>query len=241
MKTLPVVLTTCLALLTAGTLTLLSWQYRQSRQLAAEKQQLTEALRESEQTIATLTLENAAVSDQLRILETSQQELRGRMDALEEADRAAAGTLPQPYRVRAFLGQDNVGGAWIVPHNVRRDAASGRYVFEPLLVIDESAKGHFTVNHTNVVEREVHTTEIYEAYNPYPYYYYVTPGRPGYTNRPPTGSHPPTRPPVTVSPQIPQADARARLFAPPGAVVNSRPQVLGTPATSPVNARVFAP
>jgi len=242
MKTFLTVLTTCLVLLTVGTLSLLGWQFHQSRELAEVNHQLTQELRQSKQTVEDLTGEKAAVSEMVATMEAREEELRARVESLEQAGQTAAEALPQPYRVRAFLGQDNLGGAWIIPHNVKRDPESGRYIFEPVLVVDESAKNHFTVHHTNVVEREVYTTEYYDGYNRYPYYYaYGTPGRPGATNRPPDGTRPPSQPRMQVNSQPQQPDARARLFAPPLSIVNSRPQVIGTPATSPVNARVFAP
>lgn len=241
MKAFLTLLTSCLALVTVGIVVLLTWQSRVNRQLVGANSQLSRELRQSQDTVATLTGEKTGISDKLAALELREKELRDRVDSLEAATEAP----PRPYRVRAFVGRENIGAAWMVPVNVTRDTQSGRYLFEPVLVIDESARDHFTAYRTNVVEREVYTTEVYQdpysGANGYPYFYYVTPGRPEKPDRPPNRPGRPT-PPRSPEPQpTPQPDARAQVFAPPMSIVNSRPQVVGTPATSPINQRVFAP
>ncbi len=237
MKTVLTVLTTALALSVTVLLMLLAWQYHQNRQMRFAYVQVREELQHSREMASALTAEKNDTADKLTALAAREIELRKRVDSLE----TAAQSLPRPYRVRTFVGQANVGEAWMVPHNVTRDPDSGRYTFEPLLVIDESAKHHFTQHHTNVVEREVYRTEIYQNDVPYPYYYYATPGRPSRPGHPPGRPEPPTAPEPYQPSTTPQPDARARLFAPPMSTVESRPQVIGTPATSPINQRVFAP
>jgi hypothetical protein len=237
MKTWLIILTLLLAALATGTTLALAWQHRQNRELARANDRLQQELRQSQEAVSALTLERTGTVEQLAILTDREKELSKRVESLE----ATSQTVPRPYRVRTFLGQDHVGQAWMMPHNLTRDPESGRYTFEPVLVIDESARHHFTERHTNVVEREVYRTEIYEDRVAYPYYYVGAghPGRPGHTPAPPKPSPAPT---PTPQPAVqPQLDARARLFAPPMSTVNSRPQVIGTPATSPVNQRVFAP
>jgi hypothetical protein len=237
MKTSLTILTTCLVLMTAGILTLLIWQQQQNRALLEANRQLTWELQQSEARVTALTADNAEVASALEILESSEQQLRSRVDSLEEAASATAQITPQPYRVRAFLGQDNVGDAWIVPHNVTRDPETGRYLYEPLLVIEKSARKYFTEYRTNVVEREVYSTEVHDNYYPY----YVAYGTRHPTNRPPAAPRIPSQQGYPRGLSSPPADARSQLFAPPMSIVNSRPQVLGTPATSPVNATMFAP
>lgn len=235
------ILTACLALFAATALALLTWQSHQNRQLAAVNVQLTRDLNHSHEDITALTQEKAGISEKLAALEEMETELRKRVDSLEADAKTVAEARPQPYRVRAFVGQDSVGGAWIIPHNVTLNDELGRYVYEPVLLIDESARKHFTVHHTNVVEREVYTTQVYQDDYYYPYYYYITPGRPGKPGRPPGKPEQPVGPRPS-EPRINyQSDMNARMFAPPNSIVNSRPQVLGTPATTPVNARMFAP
>lgn len=241
MKTFLAIMTFCLALLAGGALTLLIWQHHQTGQLTAANAHLLQELEQSHQTVTALNAEKTGISEKLATLETLEKQLRDRVDSLETAAKTAAETVPRPYRVRAFLGQESVGEAWIVPHNVRRDPETGRYTFEPVLLIDESARNHFTVHHTNVVEREVYTTQVYQEGYGYPYVYYVPSGRHGKPGRPSGKPQHPGEPAGSTPQMVPQPSARAQLFAPPMSIVNSRPQVLGVPATSPMNAQMFAP
>jgi hypothetical protein len=241
MKTFLATLTACLAILATGVLALLGWQSHQNRQLTTTNAQLMQELNRSHEAVTALTQEKAGISEKLAALELMETELRERVDSLEASAKSANDATPRPYRVRAFVGRDNVGQAWIIPHNVTRDTESGRYMFEPVLVIDEAAKRHFTEHHTNVVEREVYTTQIYQDGYRYPYYYSVAPRRPGKPGRPPVKPEPPIAPQPSETRTVSQPDINARMFAPPNSIVTSRPQVLGTPATAPVNARVFAP
>jgi len=234
----------CVSLLCAAVVALLLLQQSQARQLADANTLLTRELAHYHAKASTLVERETELSRRVTDLTVKERDLRGHLEQLEQEAKTAAEATPRPYRVRAFLGQEAVGGAWIIPHNVTRDPVSGRFVYEPLLLIDESARDHFTVNHTSVVERTVNTIEIYDDYAAYPYAYYATPGRPGRpggSNTPPAVPRPHPRSGATMNPGASQPDAQARLFAPPMSIVNSRPQVLGTPATSPVNARMFAP
>ncbi len=241
MKTFLTVLITCLVLLAAGTSALLGWQFLEGKERAAAQAQLAAELAQSREKVAVLTAEKASAAEKLRSLEALEKELRERVDLLETAAKAVDEATPRPYRVRAFLGRDNVGDAWIVPHNVQRDAESGRYTYEPVLVIDEASRNYFTAPATEDVEREVYTTEIIQETYGYPYSYYVTPGRPG---RP---GHPPGKPeqPVPPTPGEPESEyqpnIRNQVFAPTMRTVNTRPQTINRPATSPINQKVFAP
>ncbi|MCU0771448.1 MAG: hypothetical protein MUE94_06720 [Verrucomicrobia bacterium] len=237
MKTALTILTTSLTLLVAGAAGLLLWQVQQNRQLTTIHAQLARELQDAQGQISALTAERARATDQLTTLAARETELRKRVASLE----SAAQTLPRPYRVRTFVGQDPVGEAWMVPHNVTRDAESGRYAFEPVLVIDESARRHFTQYQTNVVEREVFRTEIHENDYVYPFYYAVAPARPGRPGHPPGKPKPPTAPGPKDPGVSPQPDIGGRVFAPPTSTLGSRSQVFGPPAASPINQQVFAP
>lgn len=241
MKTLLGILAAAAVVLAMMVLAGLAWQIHLNSQLKRTNETLMTQLDLADKSTAALTEENASLAEQLKDLETMEDELRTRVESLEADAETLAKARPTPYRVRAFVGQETVGGAWIIPHNVTLDEELGRYLYEPILMIDESAKKHFTVHHTNVVEREVYRTEVYQDGYNYPYYYYVTQGRPGKPTRPPNRPDRPT-PIVSTSPSGgSQPNANARVFAPPNSIVNTRPQVIGTPATAPVNARVFAP
>lgn len=241
MKTFLALCSVCLLLLVAGAILLLLQQHRQNQTLAAVNEQLQEELATSSAAVEGLSQERELNHEIMTALEETASELNKRVESLESSAAAAQEALPKPYPVQAYIGREKVGQAWIIPHNIKRNKESGRYVFEPVLWLDESAKDHFTVHHTNVVEREVHTTQYASGYNDYPYYSYLTPGYPGGTNRPPGIPTPPIQPPTPTQPIAQQPSARARLFAPPLSIVNSRPQTLGRPATSPANARAFAP
>lgn len=241
MKTFQITLILCLAIIACAGMGLAAWQTHQNKQLAVANAKLMQDLDQSREAVGELTEENALVTAKLAPLEQSEVELRQRMVTLEAEAKKAAQTRPQPFRVHAFVGQDNVGEAWFIPHNVTLDPELGRYTYEPVIVIDESAKQHFTVHHTNVVERELYATQVYSDSYAYPYHYPLAPTHPTKPSRP--GGKPSQ--PIISPPKAPRSpslpDARARLFAPPGSIVSSRPQVIGTLGTSPVNQRVFSP
>lgn len=243
MKAFLTVVLVCLLVLGAAGVGLLSWQVMENRQLKAANTALSTKLQSAEDTMAKISLERDTASLKFELLEARERELRERVDSLETAAKADVDSKPRPYRVRAFLGRDNVGDAWMVPRDVKWDEQIGRYTFEPVLWIDESSKGFFTVYETNVVDRNIYNTEIYQEDNGYPFYpyYYAGINRPWPTNRPPGNPQPPTQLPVSSPGISQQPDARTRIFAPPMSIVNTRPQVMGRPATSPINVQVFAP
>lgn len=111
---------------------------------------------------------------------------------------------PQPFQARAYVGNDYLGLAWVIPSNVKPHAETGEYRFEPVIWIDERNRKAFT--QTNVVEREVvrntSTTQVYQQ--PYWYGYPVwirpQPETPGQPAQPPA-----QRPPTLPSPGQPRA------------------------------------
>lgn len=110
---------------------------------------------------------------------------------------------PQPFQARAYVGNDYLGMAWVIPSNVKPHPETGEYRFEPVIWIDERNRKAFT--QTNVVEREVvrntSTTQVYQQ--PYWYGYPVwirpQPETPGQPNQPPA-----QRPPTLPSPGLPR-------------------------------------
>jgi hypothetical protein len=85
---------------------------------------------------------------------------------------APAGPVqPQPFQARAYVGNDYLGIAWVIPSNVKEHAESGEYRFEPVIWIDAKARQAFT--QTNVVEREVvrHNTYNHTYAYQQPYWY----------------------------------------------------------------------
>lgn len=244
MKALITSLSILAAFLFVLLLTTLAFAWHGQRRLAAVNANLRTELEAARLALDTAAAESQSTTERLARLETTAAGLESELEAVKASAKAAEETLPRPYRVRAFLGKDSLGEAWMIPQNIKRDPDSGRYVFEPVLLLDESSRSRFTVHHTNVVQTEVLTTDYTPYYYRYPYSYggwYPT--LPGGSNLPPVEPQPPIgvpQPSVTGS-GYGNVSASARVFAPPFSTVNTRPQVLGRPATSGANARVFAP
>jgi type II secretory pathway pseudopilin PulG len=243
MKALIASLSVLAVLLFVLLLAVLGFAWQGQRRLATDNANLKAELAETRLALDAAVTEHQATTDRLTSLESTAAGLESELKEVKASAKAAEETLPRPYRVRTFLGKDSLGEAWMIPQNIKRDPASGRYVFEPVLLLDESNRNRFTVHHTNFVQTEILTTD----YTPYDYgypYYYGTwyPGIPGGTNQPPVNPQPPgPMPPMSSTPGYGNVSASARVFAPPFSIVNTRPQVLGRPATSGANARVFAP
>jgi hypothetical protein len=125
-------------------------------------------------------------------------------------DAAVKPPLPQPFQARAFVGKDFIGMAWVVPSNIKENAETGDYQFEPVIWIDEKSRKTFT--QTNVVEREVvrnnSYTQVYQQpyWNSYPVW--VRPSHPIYppAQRPPPTLPSPGRPALSSPPIIGQGD-----------------------------------
>ena len=100
-----------------------------------------------------------------------------------------------------------LGPVWIVPRNLRMDTNAQRYVYEPVVVLDERYRGSFVTYQTNIVEREVATT--YVDHNYYANDYYTEPAyyyRPNY----PRGANYFPRPtPLPAQPLPPQPKFKA--------------------------------
>jgi len=244
MKTLITSLSVLASLLAVLLLAVAAIAWQGHRRLAEANTTLEKELAEARLALDTATAESQATAHRLTTLESAAAALESRVNELKASAEAAESTLPRAYRVRAFLGKDSLGEAWMIPQNITRDPDSGHYRFEPVLLLNESSRNHFTVHHTNVVETKVLTTDYTPYYYRYPYYnagWY--PSLPGRSNLPPVEPQPPTGmpQPFVAGPGYGDVSASARVFAPPFSRVNTRPQVLGRPATSGANAQVFAP
>jgi hypothetical protein len=244
MKALVAALTVFASLLMVTLLVVAAIAWSEHRRLTASNLSLQSQLTRACETLSASTTNSQAFSNRLASLEVSNARMEEQLEAYRAAAKAAEDSLPRPYRVRAFVGTDSLGEAWMSPQNITRDPDNGRYRFEPVLVLDASSRERLTVHHTNTVQTEIVSTEYVPYYYGYPYYWGG--GRPplhGGTNLPPVNPKPPIGSPAPL-PSVPDygdVSLRAQLFAPPLSTVNSRPQVLGRPATSPINAQVFAP
>ena len=115
-------------------------------------------------------------SERLAAKQNELQELEkefSRLKVAKASDEASASAAPRAYRLRAYLGNQYLGMAWMVPSVRPKAAESGQWAYEPVVVLDESLKRNFVVHKTNLVEREV-SRETTVNYNyAYPYYFPV--------------------------------------------------------------------
>ena len=231
MKAALIILGACLVVLCVASSVLFIEAFQSKRGLREANQKMKADLQAAQTTADTLLAEKQEMARQLAVFQELAESLQSRIADLETAkatDAEAAGKTPvvTPYQALAYLGKTPLGRVWIVPQNLRKDANTQRYVYEPVVWLDEGLRKQFVTHHTNVVEREVETqTYLNTTYYPDPIYYVsppVFPSKPihrppGLTNRPPVSTLPPT--PIQPLPQP---------FNPGSGTVTS--QRLGTPA-----------
>jgi len=175
---------------------------RATADLRRSNQALQRDLQAARAQAGTLAAEKQETARQLALVVSRHSELTSRIAELEaaEAEEDAMATSPaalKPYRAEAYLGQKSLGLAWIVPRNLHLDTNSQRFVYEPVVCLDEKLRGHFTAHYTNVVEREIERpVYVNNSYYPEPYYYYPARYWPRQTNNWPTQPAPgPVQPP----------------------------------------------
>jgi hypothetical protein len=200
MKTLWLLSLTAGSLLTIGLSVASVASHRRATQLRHANDSLQKELLELRTTTKALTAEKQEAVRQWDAVMNRHAELAARVTELESE---AANSVPvatsavslKPYRAEAFLGKQPLGLVWIVPRNPRLDTNSQRYVYQPVVALDEKLRRFFEVHHTNIIEQLVEVpVNVSHNYYPEPYYYsygYYRPGRP--TNGLPTqpGSGPP--------------------------------------------------
>jgi len=126
-----------------------------------------------------LTTEKQETAQQLASVITRHGELTSRIRELEaaETEDMAQSTSPanlRPYQAEAYIGRKSIGLVWIVPRNLRLETNSQRYVYEPVVCLDEKLRKFFEVHHTNIVERTLETpVYVNNSYYEEPYYYAV--------------------------------------------------------------------
>jgi len=173
----------CLALGVAATASL-----RSAEVLRRANQALQGELQTARAHTDALAAEKQETARQLALVVNRHGELTSRIAELEAADaeESAMATSPaalKPYQAEAYLGRKPLGLVWIVPRNFRLDTNSQRFVYEPVVCLDEKLRSQFVVNYTNVVEREIERpVYVQDSYYQDPYYYPVT-YSPRQTNR----------------------------------------------------------
>lgn len=238
MKTMLVVLSVSLAVVCVVGSAGLIGGFVANRDLREANQKLQADLEAAQLKSEGLASDNQALSARLEQLQSLTQELKTRMDEMETSKPDAeleTPSAPAPFLVPAYLGQKWLGQAWFVARNPRKDPNTQRYVYEPVILLDESLRAGFVTHHTNVVEREVERQTYNSiAYYPQPVYYWSYPhySRPG-TNRWPPRPVPQTAPPSPPPTAAPFGGAvAAQKPALPASQIKTRSQQLGIPAQS---------
>ena len=136
--------------------------------------------------------------------------------------------VPPPFHARTFLGDKFVGISWVIPHNVRRDAKTGKIWYDQSVRLPEEARHALTAYVTNVVE-VAREPDQYVEQNYYvdrrPVVWWPTVvGKPRPPHKPPVPP-PSTDPPNTPGPlppllppgrATPPPSGRPGIYVPPG-------------------------
>jgi hypothetical protein len=148
----------------------------------------------------------AAQSKRMDELATELEQVKAR----SEESRLETAETPGPLRaqrVRAYLGNQQVGMGWLLPAQIRTNAVDGPVMYEPAILLDEAVRSRVGVTRTNVVERDVSRTTTVNYNYPQAYsaawpIYWVRPGRPSRPGHDPSTPAPaePERPPTVQSP-----------------------------------------
>jgi hypothetical protein len=230
MKTAPIILGACFVVLCVASAVVLV-AGRSTRDLQDANQRLQRELNAAEARLEVLQAEKTETANQLALAHGETEEFKARMAEIEaakttEAESEAGAPVVAPYQAQAFLGQKPLGRVWIIPQNLRKDTNSQRYVYEPVVWMDESLRKQFVTHHTNVVEREVESRTYVNSYYPQPAYYYTTPFWPPIvTNCPPVQPPPPAMP-VRPAPQQfnpGSGTVTAQRLATPAGAIKTRP------------------
>jgi len=232
MKTALIILGTSLVVLCVASGVLFIETLQSKRALRAAGQKMEAELSAAQSKASSLLTEKQEMETQLQVFRELTETLQSRITDLStgnSGESASDGKPPvvAPYQAQAYLGKTPIGWVWIIPQNLRMDTNAQRYVYDPVVWLDEGMRKQFVTHHTNIVEREVETQNyVNTTYYPEPVYYVSSPlfptrpihRPPGMTNRPPVSILPPT--PIQPVPQQP--------FNPGSGAVTV--QKLGTPA-----------
>lgn len=210
MKTTLILLSTVFPIvIIAGGIALVG-MHRSNRTLENSNRRLAGELGVAEAAAAALCAEKKQNSERLTAAQEFSTSLLTKL-AEAEAENPKTPVAPEvkPYQATAYLGQALLGPVWIVPRNLRMDTNAQRYVYEPVVVLDERYRGSFVTYQTNIVEREVAKTYVDHNYYAANYYtgpaYYYPPRQPGGSNHFPR----PLPTPLLTQPLPPQPKFKA--------------------------------
>ncbi|MBU6402962.1 MAG: hypothetical protein KGS61_21790 [Verrucomicrobia bacterium] len=222
MKSWLVALAVCLTLAVLALTLIVVVQAYDHRLVSSEKAALERDLRSASLRISDLQQEQAAVVKDLQTRSTEVQDLTAKLaDATEASTNPPVGSTlpPRPYQAPAYLGNQYLGLAWVVPRNIVRNPRTGRFTFEPALVLDPGLKQVLATSAADPDTRSADqppptspTPPNYSVYNSYynawPWVAWTpggsatTPDRP--SRVPPTPApNPPPRSPTVTSPWTP--------------------------------------
>src|SRR5688572_23842986 len=177
MKTALIILGTCFLVLCVASSAVLIGAFNSQRDLREANRKMGANLRTAQTTTDTLLAEKQEMARQLSVYRELAENLQSRVTDHETASALEAESqekvpVAAPYQAQAYLGQKPIGWVWIIPQNLRKDTNTQRYVYEPVVWLDEGMRKQFVTHHTNVVEREVESrTYVNTAYYPEPYLY----------------------------------------------------------------------
>lgn len=227
-----VVLGACLAVACVAGGILFLQSFQSNRELLAANQRMKAELQVAQTTGDTLLAERQELANQVQVFRDLAERLQSQVTDLSNgnsSDSASDSQTPvvSPYQAQAYLGRKPIGWVWIIPQNLRRDTNSQRYVYEPIVWLDESVRKQFVTHHTNIVEREVETVNyVSPGYYSAPIYYASWPLLPS-----PPLHYPPGMtncPPLPLWPSQPIQPVAQQPFNPGNGKVTM--QKLGTPA-----------
>jgi hypothetical protein len=145
---------TCMVMAVVG---LAVTMFLENRGMQSDRQLIGSEQDQAQSQTLEWTQEQEAAKAELRArVEELSAELLALKEAMQEPAEVMSVRLPvQSHRVRVFLGNQEVGMGWFVPHNIRTNVANGQVGYEPVIVLDEAVREQVGVTRTNVVEREV--------------------------------------------------------------------------------------
>ena len=179
MKVLLVSLGIGLGILLSSLMAILVFEFKVNRDLRAENRKLLTEAQQASAKMEALAAEKTEATEKLSAKEKEADALQNKPVNAEAAnDAKASSTSPRAQQVKAYLGREYLGMAWLVPTKISKDPETGVVTSEPVVVMSESLKKTFTEVRTSVVDREVpvNSSVNYNYYpNPnygYPYYWY---------------------------------------------------------------------
>jgi len=233
MKPALAILSACLVVSFVASGVLFSEALQSKRKLRQAEQKMAADLRAAQSKADTLDEEKLEMARKLQVFQELTENLQSQITDFARGNSGGAtsdGKPPvvAPYQAQAYLGKTPLGWVWIIPQNLRMDTNAQRYVYDPIVWLDEGFRKQFVTHHTNIVEREVETQNyVNTAYYPEPYLYgYYYPSYPTHPiHRPPGNTN---RPPVSILPPAPIQPLPQQPFNPGSGAVTV--QKLGTPA-----------